>query len=53
LQAKFKLKPVTEGKASVSELEQVEAKMLELSTEGSGGAGRVRTAASQFCRLLP
>jgi hypothetical protein len=29
------------------------AKDVEEATEAAGGAGRVRTAASQFCRLLP
>ena len=46
-------KTVTEGKEALSGFEQAEAETLEVPAEGSGGAGRVRTAASQFCRLLP
>jgi hypothetical protein len=32
---------------------QVQAEGIDSIEEGFGGAGRVRTAASQFCRLLP
>jgi hypothetical protein len=46
-------KIVTEVKGTVNEPEQAGAELLEVPAEGSGGAGRVRTAASQFCRLLP
>ncbi len=41
-----------ENQAAGSE-KAVEAEALEETAETYGGAGRVRTAASQFCRLLP
>ena len=42
----------TEEAQRPSRLEEV-AEGVETQGEANGGAGRVRTAASQFCRLLP
>ena len=44
---------VTNDTGPVSQDSELKPEELESIQEGSGGAGRVRTAASQFCRLLP
>jgi hypothetical protein len=44
---------VTEGKRYVSEAVQAKAETVDVTGGMIGGAERVRTAASQFCRLLP
>ena len=46
-------KTVTCETKATGEEKQIELEPVELTEERSGGAGRVRTAASQFCRLLP
>ena len=46
-------KTVTCETKATGEEKEIELEPVELSEELSGGAGRVRTAASQFCRLLP
>ena len=46
-------KTVTNESGATMQKRQIEPEGAELLEEVSGGAGRVRTAASQFCRLLP
>ena len=46
-------KTVTNESGATMQKRQIEPEGAELLEEVGGGAGRVRTAASQFCRLLP
>jgi hypothetical protein len=46
-------KTVTSESHAVAQDRHVEPEDMVLLEEVNGGAGRVRTAASQFCRLLP
>ncbi len=46
-------KTVTNANEQVEGSEAEEAEALDIVAGTYGGAGRVRTAASQFCRLLP
>ena len=46
-------KTVTEQNQTITVGQGRNAEAIEELAGASGGAGRVRTAASQFCRLLP